>query len=358
MGLSVLRNWIQKPDIEVCALLSPALLQHLGEEQQALKSFETVSESPGSSVSAGRGFRRQAAAFEATQNPEVVFTPFGPPVWHPQAPHLCGFANGLYLPTKKAQPYGGRISTIDRTIHILKRAAVFYSLAHDTDMIWVETEDCKKELQKLLQKKKIVVVPNEVHGVFRHFEPVVKSAGEPFEWLFPAANYPHKNFALLRAMLQKMPVQARHRFSVTLPAEQFESCFGKEAAHPALRNLGPMPPEKLAEHYALADGVFLPSVAELFSATWLEAFATDRPLLCADIASARTVCGNAAHYFDGHSVPAALEALEKIADDKKLRTKLIAAGKERLAHFQKGPSRADALFELLLQTAQNIKRQP
>ncbi len=356
-GLSVLQHWLKKPGVEVCALLSPALLQHLGNEQELLKNFEVVPDSPGSSLSAGRAFRRQAAAFEATQNPDMAFTPFGPPVWRPKAPHLCGFANGLYLPCKKAQPYGGRPTTIDSAIHLLKRAAVLYSLAHDTDLFWVETEGCKTELQKLLQKKKIVVIPNEVHGAFRHSAPAVKSAGQPFEWLFPAANYPHKNFALLRAVLQKLPAKVPYRFSVTLPAEHFESCFGKEAAHPALRNLGLLPPEKLAEYYALADGIFLPSVAEIFSATWLEAFATGRPLLCADIPAAREVCGNAAPYFDGHSVPAALEALGAIAGDEKLRTKLIAAGKERLAHFRKGPSRAEALFELALQTVQNTKRQ-
>jgi glycosyltransferase involved in cell wall biosynthesis len=264
----------------------------------------------------------------------------------------------LYLPVKKAQPYGGRATTIERTIHLLKRAAVFYSLAHDADMIWVETEDCKQELQKLLEKKKVVVIPNEVNIVFKHTQNAPKQAGEPFEWLFPAAGYPHKNFALLRSMLQKLPADAAHRFSVTLPAADFESYFSDQQHHPALRNLGAVSPEQLAQHYTRADGIFLPSMAEIFSATWLESFATGRPLLCADIPSARAICGNAAHYFDGHSVPSALKALDQLAGDKRLQQKLVLAGTERLAHFCKGASRADQLFEKLLQTTQNIKRHP
>ena len=116
-----------------------------------------------------------------------------------------------------------------------------------------------------------------------------------------------------------------------------------------------MAPSDLARHYAAADGVFLPSMAEIFSATWLEAFAAGKPLLCADIEAAREICGNGAHYFDGYRVGAAQEALQAVAGSETLRQKLVAAGKEQLLNFTKGPSRADQLFELLLQNGSKHK---
>ena len=211
-GLSVLQHWLQHPKAQVTALLSPALLHHLGDERRKLQKFEVVPDSPGSSLVAGRAFQQQAATFEKAEKPEVVFTPFGPPRWRPAAPHLCGFANGLYLTTKKAQPYGSRAGTLDRTIHTLKRAAVLYSLGRDTDGLWVETEGCKRELHKLLPKKKIAVVPNELNSSFPLFTGAAKPVGSPFKWFFPAAGYPHKNFALLRVLLQQWGAEAPFRF--------------------------------------------------------------------------------------------------------------------------------------------------
>ncbi len=348
-GLSVLHGWLQEKNIEIHALLTPAFLRELGTAKNKLTHLEVVPASPGSSLPAGRAFRRQATAFEEAVKPDAVFTVFGPSRWRPRAPHLCGFANGLYLPAQKAQPYRGRATTFEKALHLLKRAAVFQSLSHDTDRLWVETESCKMQLGLLLPRKKVALVSNELHPAFHAFLPPPKKPGGIFNLLFPAAGYPHKNFSLLRALLQSLPAETHFRFLVTLPVTDFETFFKETVSHPALYNLGPLPPEKLLSHYQAADAVFQPSIAEIFSATWLEAFAVQRPLLCADIPAAREICGEAALYFDGHSVPAALTALEQLADDSDLQQQLTAAGTQQLAHFTKGSSRATQLLLLLKQ---------
>ena len=59
-----------------------------------------------------------------------------------------------------------------------------------------------------------------------------------------------------------------------------------------------IPQERLGEYFCAANVMFLPTLLESFSGTYLEAMQLDTPILTSDRDFAREVCGDAAEYFD------------------------------------------------------------
>ncbi|KKR22105.1 MAG: Glycosyl transferase, group 1 [Candidatus Moranbacteria bacterium GW2011_GWA2_39_41] len=76
-----------------------------------------------------------------------------------------------------------------------------------------------------------------------------------------------------------------------------------------------------------------PSLYEGFGITVLEAYAAGVPLLTADNSSLREAGGEAALYFDAYDVCEMSAQMERLLTDEKLRTELIAKGKEQLQKF-------------------------
>ncbi len=345
IGKEILRAWKEKGD-SVLVLASPPIATFLEEESFPQSwQWKPILSSPGSSLRSGRAFRKKAAKAERIFQPDVVFTIFGPPLWRPHASHLCGFANGLYLGKKPVLAFGEKGSFSRTMRHRLRRYLVLRSMQKDTDAIWVETEAAREKLRTLIGEKEILVVPNELSASFQNsvFEEKKPPTGK-WKVLMLAAGYPHKNFSLLRAMLRLPGLRNDFLFQTTLPDAAFQRHFsGVEN----VENLGPLSGEDLLTAYRIADLVFCPSVAEIFSATWIEAMAAKRPLLCADIPEARAICGDAALYFDGYNPQSAANALRRIMGDEALRKSLVEEGTSRLRALTPEISRAEKLYQTL-----------
>lgn len=344
IGLDLLRAWLQKGD-DLHVVASPPIARFLQTEGVSPKCWTVVSKSPGSSWQAGSYFRKIARQTESSFRPEVVFTLFGPPCWRPRAPHLCGFANGLYFLQNPVLPYGTKPHWRKTLLHRIRRWLVFRSMQKDTDVIWVETAAARQNLLSIIGPKRIEVVPNEISFFFRNnFGGINMPFKTPVRALIVAAGYPHKNFALLRALLQNPQLASGFCFHTTLPDADFKRYFPEITA---IKNLGPLSPSQLADAYREADCVVCPSRAEIFSATWLEAMAAGKPLICANIPSARAICGPAALYFEDNN-PGSLETvLMQLRENPAQQKELVRQGLIRLAELQPTISRAERLYQLL-----------
>ncbi|MGZ5430715.1 MAG: glycosyltransferase, partial [Thermoanaerobaculia bacterium] len=84
---------------------------------------------------------------------------------------------------------------------------------------------------------------------------------------------------------------------------------------------------------ALAEALVLPSFAEGFGLTVLEAQAAGTPVACSDLAALREAAGEAAVFFDPADVGSILAGLEKILKDEELRKVLRKSGRERALQF-------------------------
>lgn len=88
--------------------------------------------------------------------------------------------------------------------------------------------------------------------------------------------------------------------------------------------------------YQQADIFVFPSYTESFGHPMVEAMATDLPVVAADIAVNREICGEAAVYFPPFDVTACAAAIQKVAEDSQLRARLRAEAQARARTFTWG----------------------
>jgi glycosyltransferase involved in cell wall biosynthesis len=89
----------------------------------------------------------------------------------------------------------------------------------------------------------------------------------------------------------------------------------------------------LAAFYRYAEIFVYPSFYEGFGMPPLEAMSFDCPVACSKVSSMPEVVGNAGAYFDPDDIDDMRTAIEMIVSDEALRTRLIAAGRERIKEF-------------------------
>ena len=77
----------------------------------------------------------------------------------------------------------------------------------------------------------------------------------------------------------------------------------------------------------------MPTLLESFSIVYLEAMHYRLPILTSDMWFSRSVCGNAAKYFDPFDAQEILSSVEEIFLDESKRSALVEAGVHRLETF-------------------------
>lgn len=91
--------------------------------------------------------------------------------------------------------------------------------------------------------------------------------------------------------------------------------------------------EQLRHIYAAAGVFVFPSLYEGFGIPVLEAFASNVPVVTSNVTSLPEVAGDAALLVDPTSVDEIAGAMQALAQDNALRTRLIAAGRTRAQHM-------------------------
>jgi glycosyltransferase involved in cell wall biosynthesis len=100
-----------------------------------------------------------------------------------------------------------------------------------------------------------------------------------------------------------------------------------------VRFLGLVPAEDLPALYQHADAFVLPTRLETFGQPFIEAMASGTPVVCADTAVAREVCGECALYFPAGDAAGLRDRLVALAGDPALRARLTERGRARAALF-------------------------
>lgn len=100
-----------------------------------------------------------------------------------------------------------------------------------------------------------------------------------------------------------------------------------------VRLLGVVDRPVLRDLYRRASICVQPTVMETFGFPYVEAMASGRPLVCADIEIARELCGEAAYYFRPDDRDDLVAALENASHDTPARSRKLAEGSERARSF-------------------------
>ncbi len=131
--------------------------------------------------------------------------------------------------------------------------------------------------------------------------------------LYVGSLYPHKNIQLVIDALRILP-----NYSLTIVGSRnvFQDKVVRYVQERQLQNrvqfLGYVADDSLAKHYQNATVLVQPSLSEGFGLTGIEAFSLNTPVIASDIPIFREIYGNAAQYFNPHSVESFIAALQKI----------------------------------------------
>ncbi|TLX75669.1 glycosyltransferase family 4 protein [Labilibacter sediminis] len=285
--------------------------------------------------------------------PDIVFSLFGPTYWHPKSLHVCGYAKASYFypdsPFIQNMPIGRKLKLM-----FLKQLHL-YDFKRFNDALITETEDASRRLSGLLPAKNIYTVSNTYNQIFNSPEKWDRSVKLPdfigVTLLSITANYRHKNLKVIPAVISYLKVKyPDFKFRFVLTLNKGDINFPDTGINGHVLYLGRVDIYQCPPLYENSDFMFMPTLLECFSATYPEAMKMGVPVLTSDMPFARTVCGDAAIYFDPMSPENIAESIYKLASNNKLRSEITEKGTMRLQTFNDAKSRTQKYIEILEKT--------
>lgn len=284
------------------------------------------------------------------ENIEAVLTVFGPSRWVPKCLHISGFARSQLV--LNDSPYWQTLSLLRRIKAYSRKFVMTYLFRKSTTVFYTENSYISAKLKRLFPNSRVYTVTNNYNQVFDKPDLWDYSIKLPefdgLTLLTISANYPHKNLSIILPTihhLKKYYPFFKFRFVLTISSEQFLPLSNEEKEHVVF--LGPVNINQCPYLYKQSDIMFLPTLLECFSASYAEAMKMNVPILTTNLEFAKSLCGNAALYYDSTSAESLAEAIYTISGDTCLREKIIIQGRIQLANFDSTPNRVKKLLSII-----------
>ena len=285
---------------------------------------------------------------------DSVLTVFGPSMWIPRVPHICGFARAQMV--IKESPFYTRMSKRTLWGQRLRYSIREKAFKKCADYFYTENPYISERLEKMWRGKKIFTVTNYYNQVFDNPEQWKEKLLPSFDgvtMLTIATPYAHKNLSIAadaaRLLRQQYP-DFRFRFVMSNERNEFpadisgiEDCF---------EFIGRVDISECPSLYQQCDIVFQPTLLECFTAAYPEAMRMERPIVTTDLEFARGLCGDAAEYYSAIDAQACADAIFKVSTNEDLRKLLTKNGKEQLKCFDNYKQRAEKLIKITESIAQ------
>ena len=181
------------------------------------------------------------------------------------------------------------------------------------------SETVKREIEKELGARDVVVTPNGVDEIF--FKSAAEGGGAPPYFLFVGNDKTHKNVdAAVEAITRNDGAQ------LVLVGAPFDRLRGRER----VVCKGFVGQQELAALYRGAIALVMPSTEEGFGLPAAEAMASGTAVITSHAPALVEITGDAALHVAGAELA---DAMRSVMIDGKLRASLIARGRERAARF-------------------------
>ena len=283
-------------------------------------------------------------------NPDVVFTTSGPSYWRPCAPHVMGYNIPHYIYSES--PYFKRISLKRKLYWKAMKLVAYFNFKYNADAYVVQTDDVNTRLKKFIGKDRIYTVYNTVNAHYIDHVNTEKKlalkALDEFRLLTLSAWYPHKNLSIIPEVASVLrDANIKVKFVLTLPVEDFNKlAINDSDLKDAIVNVGTVKIEEAPSLYKECDGMFLPTLLECFSASYVEAMIMKKPILTSDLGFSHTVCGDAALYIDPMDPVAIAGEIIRLKESKSLQNELIENGLKRLTLYSTAAERAKKYLDI------------
>jgi len=274
--------------------------------------------SPSKNLSSRKELKELALNLKA----DLVYTMAGPAYVKFQCLHLQGISNGYitHADWKSFRLRGNIFNTFRYCAHV--GFQFLYSLKA-THFVF-QTKNAKYSFQKRsrINNERLFVIPNAFDVSLREYfnqENTLKKENSEINILCPGAGHLHKGFQFIPVIAQELSALKglKFKFTLTLSFEselwkQIETESNKLRVSEYIHNFGPYSYSNLKKILGTCDIVFVPSLLETFSASYLEAMCARKKLVVADKLFSREVCGNYATYVDPQNAKSTAHAFEKL----------------------------------------------
>lgn len=295
--------------------------------------------------------RKEVRRIEGNIKPDVIFTTFGPSYHKSKYPKIVGFAIPYLI-----YPDSPFFSTINfkeklkyKLLGLIKRGFFI----KNSDVLIFETEDARSIFAKSVNDKiRSITVSNTINEIFLDkarwgVYNLVSKEAENLKILCLSANYPHKNLSIIPKVIDCLIDKyefCNFKFYISLSEENLN--FGeKYRSH--IEYLGQVNLLQIPDLYDQMDLVFIPTLLEVFSATYLEAMYMKKPIIASSMSFAKDICSNAALYCEPLNVSQYAEAIVRINTDCILRNNLIENGIHNYKRFGSSIDRSLKYLEII-----------
>lgn len=283
--------------------------------------------------------------------PDLIFTVFGPSFYNwPSCKRLIGFANA-WIVEKNTIAYQ-KLNLFDRCLTKVKNFILRALLYRDNAHYVTETNHIRDRFLHVYKKEPdiISVVPNAIPYMYDShlkLDPhIIPDFNDTFKFITISADYPHKNISIIEDVGDILDKRGlKFIFLVTLPKDSYEKKSNSFKKY--TYNLGPIKVSDCPMYYSYADAMFLPTLLECFSVSYLEAMACNTPILTSDFSFAREVCDDAALYFDPLSASSIADQLEQIILHEDISEGLILRAQKVLLKHISNEERTKMYVELI-----------
>jgi glycosyltransferase involved in cell wall biosynthesis len=284
---------------------------------------------------------------EKAISPDCIIATSGPSYFHSHAPQIIGYNLPLYIYPES--PFLSQQSAYRAFRRILKKRFHFYYFKRDSNAFVVQTDDVNQRLRKALKTEKVYTVTNTASNYFTNwlsFPPKLPSRNSGiFRFITISSYYGHKNLEIIPKVLEVLDRRGidNVEFVLTLKEGDYKQHIG---INPKIHNVGPVKPAECPALYQECDALFLPTLAECFSASYPEAMIMEKPIITTDLGFAHSICGEAAIYYQAKNAEAAADSIEVLIADVQLQNQLVEKGKEQLNAFNSPQARAGKYLAL------------
>lgn len=285
-------------------------------------------------------------------NPDVIIATSGPTYFKTETPQIIGFNLPLYIYPES--PFIQGLNFKQRAKLLLRKKAHYYFFGKEATAYVTQTTDVEHRVKKAFPNKKVFTVTNTYSNYYVNYPSLPPKLPErkpdEFRLLTISSYYMHKNLELIPEIVRILRNRNIHniRFVVTLKDEDYHRIFGEM---PEVINVGPIRPEECPSLYQECDVMFLPTLAECFSASYPEAMIMRKPIITTDLGFARSICGKAALYYRPQDPLAAAEKILQLIDNDPLKAKLVKFGLNQLDKFDSARTRAEKYLKICKEIA-------
>ena len=352
VALSLLKEFCKYKEHQFHILIGPALkdLINVLDFPQNFK-FYFFKHRPSQKLFSFDPLSNKFQKIEEDVKADFVITTSGPSYWRPSSPHIIGYNLPHYI--YEDSPFWKIAKFSSKLRFSILKFIIRYFFKRDADYYFVQTDDAKARFIKFIDSPKVYTVPNTC-GFAEKLIPegckiLPEKSAETFRFLTLSAYYEHKNLEIISLISKRLEVlgYTNVEFILTLSEESFHEVFKLNGSPEKIINVGTVKPENCASLYKECDAIILPTLLECFSANYVEAMFMQKPIVTTNLSFAKTVCKDAALYFEPLSVDEAVAKIITLIENQDLRLLLAEKGTARLQDFPNAAERASIIIDII-----------